>query len=128
MNARQLLVFSASMLASIVCAGAVAQETQSQYVQVAEIEIDPAQLEDYKAAVKEQIETAIRVEAGVLALYAVSDKDKPTRITVFEIYQDTDAYRAHLEAPHFKKQSHYREDGQIAQAGANDTVGARRQA
>ena len=45
MNARQLLVFSASMLASIVCAGAVAQETQSQYVQVAEIEIDPAQLE-----------------------------------------------------------------------------------
>lgn len=38
---------------------------QGQYVQVAEFEIDPAQLEDYKAAVKEQIETAIRVKPGV---------------------------------------------------------------
>jgi quinol monooxygenase YgiN len=72
-------------------------------VQVAEIEIDPAQLEDYKAAVKEQIETAIRVEPGVLTLYAVSDKDNPTRVMVFEVYANVSAYRSHLETAHFKK-------------------------
>jgi quinol monooxygenase YgiN len=33
----------------------------------------------------------------------VSAKDNPTHITVFEIYASTEAYRAHLEAPHFKK-------------------------
>lgn len=72
-------------------------------MQIAEIEIDPAQLEDYKAAVREHIETAIRVEPGVLVLYAVSEKDNPTHIRVFEIYAGSEAYRAHLEAPHFKK-------------------------
>jgi quinol monooxygenase YgiN len=102
MNIRQLLLFGISLLASAV-SGAAAQEMQGQYVQIAEIEIDPAQLEDYKAAVREHIETAIRVEPGVLVLYSVSEKDNPNHIRVFEIYAGIEAYRAHLEAPHFKK-------------------------
>lgn len=72
-------------------------------MQLAEIEIDPAQLDNYRAAVREHIETAIRVEPGVLALYAVPEKDNPARIKVFEIYRDADAYKAHLESTHFKK-------------------------
>jgi quinol monooxygenase YgiN len=103
MNLKQILFFSASMLASPVCGFAAEQEPQGQYVQIAEIEIDPAQLEDYKSAVREQIETAVRVEPGVLVLYAVSEKDNPTHIRVFEIYRDVDAYKSHLESAHFKK-------------------------
>ena len=103
MNIKQLLVLGASALASSLCGPAVAQETQGQYVQVAEIDIDPAQLEDYKAAVREQIEAAIKNEPGVLVLYAVAENDNPTRVTVFEIYRDMDAYRSHLETAHFKK-------------------------
>ena len=103
MNAKQLLTLGAASLATLLCRGALAQEVSVNYVQVAEIEIDPAQLESYEAAVKEQIDTAIRVEPGVLVLYAVSEKDNPTRVRVFEVYASTDAYKAHLEAPHFKK-------------------------
>jgi quinol monooxygenase YgiN len=103
MNIRQILFIGASVLALGLGGVAAAQETQGQYVQIAEIEIDPAQLEQYKAAVRDHIETAIRVEPGVLILYSVSAKDNPTHITVFEIYASTEAYRGHLEAPHFKK-------------------------
>src|SRR5437899_9699688 len=103
MNVRELLVLSASILAVSVPGPAVADDMQRLYLQEAEIEIDPAQLEDYKAAVSEQIEAATRVEPGVLALYAVSEKDNPARVRVFEIYRDVDAYRAHLETAHFKK-------------------------
>jgi len=103
MNVRELLVLSASILAVSVPGPAVADDMQRLYLQEAEIEIDPAQLEDYKAAVSEQIEAATRVEPGVLALYAVSEKDNPARVRMFEIYRDVDAYRAHLETAHFKK-------------------------
>jgi quinol monooxygenase YgiN len=103
MNAKQLLILGAAMLASSVCGLAVAEEMQGQYAQVAEIEVDRAKLEDYKAAVREQIETSIRVEPGVLVLYAVSEQDNPTRVTVLEIYRDPDAYRSHLESAHFQK-------------------------
>jgi quinol monooxygenase YgiN len=103
MNAKQLLTLGAASLATLLCRGALAQEVSVNYVQIAEIEIDPAQLESYEAAVKEHIDTAIRLEPGVLVLYAVSEKDNPTRVRVFEVYASTDAYKAHLEAPHFKK-------------------------
>jgi quinol monooxygenase YgiN len=102
-NTTQLLILGASVLASIVSGQADAQEANRQYVQVAEIDVDPAQLEQYEAAVREQIEAAIRAEPGVLVLYAVAAKDNPAHVTVFEIYASIEAYRAHLEAPHFKK-------------------------
>lgn len=38
----------------------------------------------------------------MLVLYAVSDKDNPARVTVFEIYRDAAAYQAHLASVHFK--------------------------
>ena len=72
-------------------------------MRIAKLIIDSAQLEPYKVALKEHIETAVRVEPGVLSLNAVYEKNNPTHITVFEVYADEDAYKAHLQAPHFKK-------------------------
>jgi quinol monooxygenase YgiN len=72
-------------------------------VRIAELEIDPAQLESYEAAVKEEMEAAVRLEPGVLAIYAVAEKDHPTRLRFFEIYASEAAYRAHIDSPHFKK-------------------------
>lgn len=103
MNTKQLLILSASVLASSFGGSAMAQDSKDPYVRVAEIEIDPAQIEPYKAAVKEQIEAAVRLEPGVLALYSVSDKENPAHVFVFEIYADAEAYKAHLETAHFKK-------------------------
>lgn len=103
MNAKRYLVLGAFVLTSSLGVGAHADEMQRPYVRVAQIEIDPAQLESYKAIAKEQIETAIRVEPGVLTLYAVAEQDNPTRVVVFEIYADLEAYRAHIETAHFKK-------------------------
>lgn len=94
---------AASFLAISLAGAATAQEPSASYVQLAELEIDPAQLEAYNAAVREHIQAAIRAEPGVLVLYAVAHNDDPARITVFEVYKDMAAYKAHLEAPHFKK-------------------------
>ncbi|TSD90828.1 antibiotic biosynthesis monooxygenase [Mycobacterium sp. KBS0706] len=74
---------------------------QGPYIRLAELEIDPARLEEFSAAIRDGIETAIRVEPGVLALHAVFEKDDPARVRVFEIYTDEGAYRTHLQTPHF---------------------------
>ena len=103
MNKKQLFVYGASILATTLAGGADAQQADERYVQVAEIEIDPVQLDAYRSAVQEQIDAAIRTEPGVLVLYAVSEKDNPTHVKVFEIYRDRSAYEAHLGSDHFKK-------------------------
>lgn len=71
-------------------------------MRIAELEIDPAQLDAYKLALKEEIGTSIRVEPGVLTLYAVSLKEHPEQIRLFEIYKNAAAYESHLQSPHFK--------------------------
>jgi quinol monooxygenase YgiN len=81
---------------------ATAQE-KVQMVRMARLVIDSVQLDSYKAFLKEEIETSIRVEPGVLTLYAMSEKNKPTHITILEIYADLAAYQAHVQTPHFLK-------------------------
>ena len=70
---------------------------------IAKITVDPAQLDKYQSALKEQMTTAMAVEPGVLSYYAVSDKKDASHITIFEIYADSTAYQAHIQTPHFKK-------------------------
>ena len=72
-------------------------------VRMAELDIDPAQLDAYKAFLTEEIEASVRLEPGVLSLSAVSVKGDPTRIRILEVYADQAAYEAHLKAPHFLK-------------------------
>jgi len=106
MNARRVLTLGASVLTLSlfgVCLRAPAEQVHARVVRLAELEIDPAQLESYKAALREEIETSIRIEPGVLSLYAVALKDNPAHIRIMETYADMDAYKAHLETPHFKK-------------------------
>ena len=43
----------------------------------------------------------MRLEPGVLFLFAVSIKDSPNLVRVIEGYADQAAYEAHLTTPHF---------------------------
>lgn len=97
------LVVAISLFALSLNSCTTPPNSKNQVVRVATIDVDSVQLDSYKAALKEGIETAVKTEAGVLSLYAASDKDNPTRITVFEVYADTNAYKTHIETPHFKK-------------------------
>ena len=90
-------------LASLFLLGSLSCSAQQKMVRLAKLEIDSAQLEHYKAFLKEEIETSVKVEAGVLTLYAVFEKKNPTRVTILEIYADSAAYKAHIQTPHFLK-------------------------
>src|SRR6188768_372793 len=83
--------------------GSASAQTSTKMVRLAKLVIDSAQLDSYKTLLKEEIETSLRVEPGVLTLYAVSEKRNPTHITILEIYADSTAYKAHVQTPHFIK-------------------------
>lgn len=88
------LVFSSTVFA---------QDENKQMVRLAKLVIDSAQLKSYNVILKEEIETSVSVEPGVLTLYAVAEKDRPTHITILEIYASVEAYRTHIQTPHFLK-------------------------
>jgi quinol monooxygenase YgiN len=72
------------LLTAFLCGRGLAQPAQKPLVRIAELEIDPIQLDRYKEAVTQEIETSIREEPDVL-------------------YADEAAYSAHMDSVHFKK-------------------------
>jgi len=102
---KALLIFSVlliTMMTFVFC-GQTSVQNKNQMVRLAKLVIDSTQLENYNALLKEEIEASVRVEPGVLTLYAVAEKNDPTHITILEIYADTVAYKLHLLTPHFIK-------------------------
>src|SRR5215212_9541384 len=78
-------------------------QNKEQYIRIARLIVDSTKLENYKQALKEHAEAAVKVEPGVLMLYAVYEKNNPTHLNVFEIYADEDAYKTHIQTAHFLK-------------------------
>lgn len=76
---------------------------EENVVRLSKITVDANRLDEYNAYLKEEIEASMRLEPGVLTLYAVAEKDAPNRITILEIYANRTAYESHLKTPHFQK-------------------------
>ncbi|WP_066726288.1 putative quinol monooxygenase [Sphingomonas pituitosa] len=99
------LISIAVQIASLLAGGVAvpATEATTPMVRIAEIEVDPTQLEAYKAILAEEQEASVRLEPGVLMLHSVAYKDAPTHIRLLEVYASKAAYEAHIRAPHFIK-------------------------
>lgn len=103
MKIKKVLTCLIFTMLTIASSDNVFAQDKKQMVRLAKLVIDSNKLETYKAALKEEIEASLRLEPGVLTLYAVAEKNNPAHITILEIYADTEAYKAHLQTPHFIK-------------------------
>lgn len=76
---------------------------ENNLVRLSKIIVEPSQLDAYNAFLKEEIEASMRLEPGVLTLYATAEKDAPHQVTILEIYADRSAYESHLKTQHFQR-------------------------
>ena len=74
-------------------------------VRISEIEIVPEYLEEYKFILKEESAESVRIEPGVISLFAMYQKENPLQVRIVEIYASKEAYLSHLKTPHFQ---HYK--------------------
>lgn len=74
-------------------------------IRISEIEIAPEYLNEYLAILKEEAKASVELEPGVISIYPMYQQENPTEIRILEIYSDNEAYKSHLETPHFK---HYK--------------------
>jgi len=77
--------------------------SENNKVRLSLIKINADYLNSYNSLLKEEIESSMALEPGVLVLYAVAEKEHPNHITILEIYADEEAYLSHLKTPHFQK-------------------------
>lgn len=76
-------------------------QQQNMIIRISEIEIHANQLEEYKAILKYEAAASVRLEAGVIAIFPLFQKENPTQVRILEIYADEQAYQSHLKTEHF---------------------------
>ncbi|GAB3986070.1 hypothetical protein GCM10028807_02690 [Spirosoma daeguense] len=81
----------------------VSAQQNGMMVRIAEIEIIPTDLEQYKAILQEESAASVKLEPGVISIFPMYEKENPTRIRILEIYASKGAYEQHLKTPHFLK-------------------------
>jgi len=81
----------------------VSAQTKDMMIRMSEIEIDSNYLEEYKSILQEESRASVQLEAGVIAIYPMYQKENPTQIRILEIYANRESYEAHLKTPHFQK-------------------------
>ena len=81
----------------------ISDENNQLIIQLAELKVDSSQIEIYLEFLKEEIQTSVDKEPGVLTLYAMKEKGNPNNITIVEIYTDQETYESHTTSPHFRK-------------------------
>lgn len=74
-------------------------------VRISEIEIAFEYLEEYIEILEKESSESIKLEPGVIAIYPMFQKENPAQIRIVEIYANKEAYKSHLQTPHFQ---HYK--------------------
>ena len=82
---------------------AASGSSQGMMVRISEIQIDPARLDEYNATLQEEAEASVRLEPGVISIFPMYQREKPTEVRILEIYASRAAYESHIESPHFQK-------------------------
>lgn len=82
------------------CSFSVGAE-EAQMTRLSKITVSAEHLPAYRDALAEEVRASMDLEPGVLSLYAVFDKEDPTRLTILEIYASRQAYEQHVKSPHF---------------------------
>jgi quinol monooxygenase YgiN len=79
------------------------QNSNELFVRLVKIEIVPNVLDEYIEILNQQMNTAVKLEDGVLEYRVVNEKENPNHFTLIEIYRDYDSYLSHIKTPHFLK-------------------------
>lgn len=82
-----------------VCTLALSKEP---LVKISEILIDCQYLEEYKNILQTESKQSVKLENGVLMLYAMQHENNPCQFSIIEAYKDQQSYENHIKSPHFQ--------------------------
>ena len=98
-----MAVISFSGFAAEAPSTAAANSYEQNVVRLSKITVSPEYLDQYKVFAAEVGRESMKREPGVRVLYSMQEKKNPTRFAILEIYANQEAYKHHIQTPHFRK-------------------------
>ncbi|MGU8014579.1 putative quinol monooxygenase [Streptococcus suis] len=73
------------------------------FLKFAQVQVEAGSEKAFERSVLLNMQTSIKEEAGVLAMYAVKDSQQSNRYYFYEVYASEKAYEDHRLTPHFQR-------------------------
>jgi 4-carboxymuconolactone decarboxylase len=77
--------------------------SENYIIRLTKMEIESDRTDDFHKLVNTVMLPGLKTEPGVLVMYAVAQKNRPTHISILEVYADAASYEKHLKTSHFIK-------------------------
>ncbi|MGU7999888.1 putative quinol monooxygenase [Streptococcus suis] len=78
-------------------------EAEDHFLKFAQVQVEAGSEKAFERSVLLNMQTSIKEEAGVLAMYAVKDSQQSNRYYFYEVYASEKAYEDHRLTPHFQR-------------------------
>lgn len=78
------------------------KQTTTTRTNLVRVEVKPENNQQFARIVTAEMAQSLKVEKGVLAMYAATEQENPNKWLFFEIYASDEAYEAHRQTPHFQ--------------------------
>ncbi|OOF57289.1 putative quinol monooxygenase [Rodentibacter myodis] len=78
------------------------QPTAEMRTNLVRVEVNPEDNAKFKAIITAEMAQSLKVEEGVIAMYAATEQENSNKWIFFEIYANDTAYENHRKTPHFK--------------------------
>lgn len=78
------------------------QQTAKTRTNLVIVEVKAEDNQKFTEIVTAEMAQSLKVEDGVIAMYASTYQDQPNKWLFFEIYADDTAYETHRQTPHFQ--------------------------
>lgn len=77
-------------------------QTAQMRTNLVKVEVKAQDNQQFAQIVTAEMAQSLKVEDGVIAMYAATEQDQPNKWLFFEIYANDAAYEAHRQTAHFK--------------------------
>jgi autoinducer 2-degrading protein len=67
------------------------------------VKVKPDKREQFLAAIEDDSICSVRDEPGCVRFDVLKDRNEPDTYYFYEVYKDEDGFKAHTEAPHYKR-------------------------
>jgi quinol monooxygenase YgiN len=74
-----------------------------QYIKLIKMEVDSSMISRFNELANTVMLPGIKNEPGILVMYAAAEKNRPTRVSILEVYESLAAYNIHTATPHYLK-------------------------
>lgn len=73
------------------------------WINIVQIKVKPGHRNDYQQLVSEQLANALRIDPGILAIYAGTKQGQPDDWVIYEVFQSEENYRNHVANPEHQR-------------------------